>query len=334
MTAKGNLTMSGNSSRISTATSGTGSAGNVTVETGALTVQDAAAIAASTSGPGQGGDVSVTAKGDIAIRTGGAVSASATKPGGSGGSGSITISSDGDLTLVGSGPEITARSVSSGGAGKITVSAAKLRMSGGASISTDASTANGGNIALMVQDLIDLQHSSIKTSVGGGTGNGGKITIDPPHVLVLRDASSVDASAQGGNGGHIIINEQGFIQSLDSTVAATGGLSNGTISIGATARIVTTPLAELAARFSAPLAINRIDCASVAERVGISGLTQGGRGGPPQDGSGPQFTRYFAGHPLPDAPGTETRAGLLTPVAQPPALLSLAEGEPDQAACR
>jgi hypothetical protein len=61
-----------------------------------------------------------------------------------------------DIVLPDPGPQITAMSTANGDAGSVTVSAFRLLAGNGAAISTEAATANGGNITLKMGDFLDL----------------------------------------------------------------------------------------------------------------------------------------------------------------------------------
>jgi len=55
-------------------------------------------------------------------------------------------------------------------------------------------------------DLLYLSHSQVTTSVAGGSGTGGNITIDP--VFIVLDSSDIIANAYEGSGGNISLSTQ------------------------------------------------------------------------------------------------------------------------------
>jgi len=79
---------------------------------------------------------------------------------------------------------------------------------------------------LKVVDLLFMLNSQITTFA---FGNGGDISIDPQFVVL--EGSYIDAGALG-NGGNISITTDNFLN-FNSFVFATGGISNGAISISA-----------------------------------------------------------------------------------------------------
>ncbi len=250
-----------------------GNGGAVTVNAGTLTIQGGAQIASSTAGPGTGGDV------DVAVA--------------------------GDITLSGPGPQITARSTGSGDAGSIMVSGRNLTMNGGAAISTEAATANGGNIALAVTEFLYLLDSQITTSVKGARGNGGNIAIDP-QLLVL-DNSQIIAQAVRGHGGNITIAANEYFPSADSLVSATSSLGiSGIVEIIGPRVDLDGSLIVLPSELRAAAAVFRDSCAARGNRP-RSSLTQAGRGGLPQDPAAPLLALYIADRDF--APGPPAAAG-------------------------
>jgi filamentous hemagglutinin family protein len=272
VTAGGPLTLSGVGSGIfaSAAARARGSAGSVAVSAPEITISDGAAIASSTGGPGDGGDVSVSATGDIILN--------------------------------GTGPQITASSTGTGNAGSIMVSATDLRLDSNASISTEAASANGGNITIDVGNLLYLLDSHITTSVDGAKGNGGNITIDPAFVVLNN--SQIVADAVGGNGGNITIDAGSFLASADSLVSATSQLGiSGSINISGQNFELDKSLAPLPGVLRDTPTVSRDRCAAHGG-LDRSTLVDAGRGGLPQDPDATIPALYLAGRGFAGAPLT------------------------------
>ena len=251
---------------ITAATFGTqsGNAGMVTVSAGTVTILDAAQITSSTTGQGRGGNVRVAA-------------------------GSTA-------NLDGAGPQINATSTGTGPAGSITVSAPRLSLRNGASISTEARTANGGNITIGLGDLLYLQRSSIASSVNSAFGNGGNITVDPR--LVVLDRSLIQANAVDGNGGNLLIQAQQLVPSAESAITATSQLGvSGEIFITAQPLNLNGALVVLASDLRSAAALLREGCA--ARGAGPrSSLLMAGHGGQRQAVDATVPALYFLGRPL------------------------------------
>jgi large exoprotein involved in heme utilization and adhesion len=156
--------------------------------------------------------------------------------------------------------------------GSISVTATDtLRLFNGSSISVQTERADAGHITLTVGNLLHLRdQSSITTSVAGGKGNGGNITLNSVFV-VLDERSSIIANASGGRGGNIFIRILGggaLFQSPDSLINASSefGLEGSVV--------IDAPDTDIIAGF-AGLPANFLDAATVltqlcAERSGAN----------------------------------------------------------------
>jgi len=247
----GQLSIDGASSGIvGNAVSGsTGDAGQVNIVAGGLAIANGGEIATDTAGPGAGGDI------DLMV--------------------------GGNVLLSGVGPQITAASTGSGDAGSIRLAAANITLENGASISTQAGTANGGDITLSVADFLYLVSSKITTSVLGANGNGGNITIDP-QLLVL-DHSDIIAQAVAGHGGNITIAAGDFIASPDSVVSASSQLGiSGTIELIGPRVDLNGSLVVLSSELRDAAEVLRSSC-DAGGRKKRSRLVDKGPGGLPQD---------------------------------------------------
>jgi len=111
-----------------------------------------------------------------------------------------------------------------GQAGNIDITAQHISIRDGGAIDTSAVNAGGGNIIIRARERIYLfEQGRIETSVHGGTGDGGNITIYHPTFTVL-DKSQIKAQADAGNGGNIRIVADQLIASPDSLVSASSRL--------------------------------------------------------------------------------------------------------------
>lgn len=144
-------------------------------------------------------------------------------------------------------------------------------------------------------DLIDLQESTITTSVCGGTGTTvGDITIDPRFVIL--DGSRILAQAAAGRGGNISITVDDLIHSPDSVTSASAGPAgiDGTV-------VISTPEVDLSGGLVA-LEGALLDAASqlrercgVRRDIGASSFTGVGRGGLPPSPDGQLAGAYASG---------------------------------------
>jgi filamentous hemagglutinin family protein len=237
--------------------SATGNAGNILLTSQSLALTDGGQIFAETSTPGAGGNIGLVAD-------------------------RIALSNDGT---------ISSKSSASGNAGDIAIRGNEFR-SMNSSVTTQAETADGGNVHLTVNSLVELVNSNITAEVKSGVGSGGNINIDP-QFLILND-SQILANAFGGPGGNINITADVFLvnragrmpTSLAGIVEASSALSTpGTVNIEAHFTNISGSVAQLP---EAPLEATELLRAACATRFAggkASSLVLSGRDGlPPQPG--------------------------------------------------
>jgi large exoprotein involved in heme utilization and adhesion len=342
VSSQGPLSLSGGGGILALASmTASGNAGSVTVSAPQITVTSGAEIASTTAGTGAGGPVSVTtpgalvldgmgvsgtqiaasalgalsgAGGAVAVQAGsltvegGAQIASSTAGLGKGGDVNVAVVSG--IVLPDPGPQISTMSTGSGDAGSVSVSAFRILLSNGAAISTEATTANGGNITLKVDDLLFLTNSKISASVNRETGNGGNITIDPQ--VVILDHSEITAQAAEGQGGNITITAGEFIKSADSVVSATSALGiSGTIEIIGPRVDLNGALLVLSSELRSAAQVLRNSCAAQAG-LPQSSLVEGSRSGLPQNPDATLPALYIAGRDL--SPTSSTVPGPPPPI--------------------
>ncbi len=239
--ARDAVTLQGEKANIqSVLFAGVGRGGDITINTGNLSLIDALGIASPTEAQGtagnltfnvrdrflvdnskifspaganaqdNGGDIRINT-GSLALSNGGQISAAAI---GQGNAGDITIVARDFVSLAGRKPSII--SVQSDGPGKltgnITIISPRLTLSDKSQIDASASSSNGGNIILNLQDLLLLRRGG-SISTNAGTGDGGNITINAPNgfiVAVLAENSDISANAFSGSGGRVNITAQGI----------------------------------------------------------------------------------------------------------------------------
>ncbi|MBD2002744.1 MULTISPECIES: filamentous hemagglutinin N-terminal domain-containing protein [Cyanophyceae] len=178
----------------------TGSAGDLTIETGRLIIQDGALVGARTLGRGQGGNVTVAASNSVEMSgtsaDGQFTSALITQTEGIGDAGNLAIST-GNL-IVWDGAQILASTFGLGNAGNLTVEANKVELIG---ISTHDPTSSG-----------------LFVNVGQASeGIGGNITIKTGQ-LSIRNGARVSASTFGaGDAGDVTVSASDFLEVLGTS---------------------------------------------------------------------------------------------------------------------
>lgn len=262
---------------------GTGEApgigGDVTVNTGTLTVQNGATMSATSRGSGKGGIVTVNASGPVALSGTGSGLFTNAEASGTGGDVNVTASR---MTLD-NGATVSAKSSGTGDAGTITINAGTEFLSTNGSVTTESSQASGGNITLLATDMVHLKNSQISASVQGGPlTSGGNIFIDPQFVILQN--SQIIAQAVQGAGGNINIVTNTFLSDASSVVSASSqfGLS-GTVNINSPVQNLSGALVPLMQSFLSGNVLLNQRCAARMSGAGTSTFIVAEREGLPQE---------------------------------------------------
>jgi filamentous hemagglutinin family protein len=232
---------------------GRGNGGDIEVHVGTLTLTEGARLLSDTdtSTSGNGGRIVIMAT-HIELRDGGSILASS-------------------------------RGV--GAAGNIRIQARETFRSQRGSVATAANRAGGGAIVLTAGRLVQLRDSALTTSVRGGGGDAGNLTLDSP--LVIAEGSQIVANAFAGMGGRIHINSNVFVADPASEVSASSDLGlPGTVDITGAVTGLTWSVAPLPQTFVHVAALLPVRCAARAPGGRYSSLVVGGRDGPPDEPGG------------------------------------------------
>jgi len=295
----------------------TGNAGNIVIKADEVVLKGAVEIRSDAYGSGNGGTVKITA-GRLTASSGNSLSPLITTSASFGLAGNIDITAK-ELLLDGK-TDISSTSSGVEDAGNITIRATDtVSLTNGATISTDAESRNGGNIALSIGRLFNMQDSEVATSVRGGNGNGGNITIQPAPKTGIPDGrvfsavlgkSRILAKASGGDGGNITIRAGQLIKSPNNIIDASSktGVS-GTIDISAPIANLTSALVVLPSGFLSTTPPLPTACAARGGQV-RSSLQSGGQGGRIPDPGAPLLSNS-------DATGGARSASATTPRSAP-----------------
>ncbi len=236
-------------SAISTATGKSGNAGDVTINTGTLRIQNGGQVTAESSGElkelvslssssslkllfpatGKAGNLTVNAtsvelSGKLTDNYVSTLSASTL---GSGDAGKLTINTE--QLIIQDGAEIKLSSVVDGDrslyqgdrrnlgkAGNLNINARSILLDNQGRIISETDLGKGGNINLQVRDLLVMRRNSqISTNAGKieAIGDGGNITINALDGFIVTDRENNDitANAFDGTGGRVQINATGIL---------------------------------------------------------------------------------------------------------------------------
>jgi hypothetical protein len=270
-------------SQISNATHGAGAAGQLAIDAESVRLESGSSLQASSlsvgSAAGRVGDLFIDA--DQVVVDAASIQARSI---GNAAPGTIAVRS-GTIALT-NGAVISAVSDGAGDAGDIALSATdSLDIAGFSQISTEASEAAGGNIALLA-DRLRMQSGLASTSVRGGPRDSGNVLMD--SELLLLDNSAITARAVDGDGGRIDIAATFMLRSASTLIDASSQLGiDGEIGIAGFDVDLNADIAPLPADFLNAKAWLAQPCTA---RLGtdVSRLTLAGRAGAYRD-SGDYF---------------------------------------------
>jgi filamentous hemagglutinin family protein len=209
----------GFSSFLASFTGNAGQAGNLTINTRRLIIRDVGALSAESLNAskvvqpsliaGNGNNLTINASDSVELMREGFIFTGTQR---SGDAGNITINTG--RLVVQDGSKIGAQSRGSGNAGNITVQARSITLSNKSQIDAATTVSQGGNITLKVEDTLLLrQGSSISATAGTAQagGDGGNINFDGKFIVAIpNENSDISANAFTGKGGNIQINSQGI----------------------------------------------------------------------------------------------------------------------------
>ncbi|MGG6265491.1 filamentous hemagglutinin N-terminal domain-containing protein [Leptolyngbya sp. AN03gr2] len=236
---------------ISAGTFDQGNAGEVTLNTQNLIVQNGGRVDSSTAAQGSAGSVRINAIDSVEVsgtvpnsRNPSLIISAANildpvlrqtffvPPALTGESGDVTIQTR--ELKVSNGAQVTVKNEGSGNAGTLRVNARSIDLDQRGQLAASTQSGQGGNIVIQ-SDQVKLQRGSSITATAGGRGDGGNVTINTDILAILRN-SSIIANAERGSGGSIAIRAQGVFSSSDSLISATSAVDpqlNGTVQIDA-----------------------------------------------------------------------------------------------------
>ena len=211
----------------------TGNAGNLTIETKQLTLNEGSQISTSVSGDGNGGNITILADESINLSgvnemSRGGIFANAIINSGNGGDINLTTDelaiSDGAIITASNfssrGEEISGSAPGTGEPGNISIMANNLNLEteGRIEAATQAETGSGAEINLQVADSIFLSGDSFISAAALGNANGGNLSIDTNFIVAFEGNNDIIASAEQGQGGNIEISAESLLGIKASTL--------------------------------------------------------------------------------------------------------------------
>lgn len=250
--------LTGADSGLFTQTQGGGAAGNLTITTRKLIVEDAAQVAASSFGQGQGGEVRINAADFVNIFGVGSNRLSSglfTRTTGGGNGGNITVNTS--TFRIADGAVVDARTTAAGNGGNITVNANTFEAVNGGQVLASGfkgSTGLAGNINITTTDGMTISGSlpnSVQRLLRVGLGTSGLVeNDDPPNSglfvlsrgsgnagnldvkagsVRLENGGRLTATSAAGEGGNITLQDLNLLLLRGNSEISTnaGGSGNG-----------------------------------------------------------------------------------------------------------
>ncbi len=230
------LTITGHG-EISASTFSDGSAGNLKVSAGSLTIDGTATpklftgITASSNvaASGNAGDLTVTVSGLLTLTSGGEIAATTFSSGNGGdlhvSAGSLTI--DGaDARDVGTGISAESLAGASGKSGNIVVNSGSIGLTGTGDISAISQTAAPGGSVFINASSLSLAAGGSVTSANSGSGSAGSVKISVTGSVELDGASSISSMAAQSDAGSIQLTAGGNIELSHNSSITVQGLNN------------------------------------------------------------------------------------------------------------
>ncbi|MCC5643926.1 S-layer family protein [Nostoc sp. CHAB 5824] len=209
----GQLSIQGNRSRIRAGTFGKGRGGELTVRAWQfveLAGTTTSGLFTQTQGAGKAGNLTITTP-RLSSRNGARVSTSTL---GEGQGGNLTVTATDSVEVIGVGSGLFTRTDGAKDAGTLTIDTRRLIVQNGAQVSTfTLGKGQGGNLFVAASDLVELQGTGI--SIDGqqfpsalftqteNVGDAGNLTINTRQLIVGNGAQISTGSLGQGNGGEI-----------------------------------------------------------------------------------------------------------------------------------
>ncbi|WP_204137512.1 filamentous hemagglutinin N-terminal domain-containing protein [Halomicronema sp. CCY15110] len=281
-------------STVDSSTLALGDSGTIRMQATGLTLRDGAIIASGTAGQGNAGPQIFDVE-RLEISSGGLFAN--TFEGSTGNGGGIIANTQ--TLILEDGAVITSQSQGTGVAGPIILNASDLLLLINSDISTVATQASGGDIAVNTAEAAErglvvlLGDSDITTE---SFGDGGNITLLGTAVIAFDD-SDIIARSQSGRGGNITLtnffsetippdNQPPFDGDGQVDVNADGQIAAGTISSPDTS-FVENSLNELSGDLVDTAALTAGSCIARSEGTEGSFVVTGGEGLPQRPGGNP-----------------------------------------------
>ncbi|MEH1836135.1 MAG: filamentous hemagglutinin N-terminal domain-containing protein [Nostoc sp.] len=225
----GQLSIQGDESRISAGTSGKGRGGNLTVRASEfveLTGTTTSGLFTETLGAGDAGNLTITTR-RLSSQNGARVSTSTS---GVGQGGNLTVTATDSVEAIGANGGLFTETQGAGDAGNLTITTRRLSFQNGARVSTSTSgEGQGGNLTVTAADSVEaIDANGGLFTLTLGARDAGNLTINTRQLIVGNGAQISTASYGQGKGGEIEVNAADSVE----LIGAGSGLFTLTLGAG------------------------------------------------------------------------------------------------------
>lgn len=208
-----------------------GNAGDITITTNSLTIENGAQLDSGSSSTGDGGTVTANASGQISISgtlddgtRGGVFSRTIGNDASAGDGGGISLTA-GQSVFLNSGATVSASSTGPGTPGNVTIAATAgdVKVNNGNIEASSNSPATGGDITVTAGQNAEFTNNTEVNALNTGTGDAGGILVEAGNTILV-DNSTVNVQSAQGNAGDIKFDADFLIHVKNSLISgATGG---------------------------------------------------------------------------------------------------------------
>ncbi|MFM2063949.1 MAG: hypothetical protein RLZZ507_3620 [Cyanobacteriota bacterium] len=266
-----------------------GTAGSINITSNTLSATNGGQILTTTSGLAKAGNITLNVLENLTLDGDHSGIFANTTSNSSGDGGSINI--DPQTFIITNGAGIGVNSQGSGRGGDILLQAGTLSLDNQGFVSAETASNQGGNININIQDLLLLRNNSRITATAGTNsagGDGGNININAPFIIAFpSENSDITANAFTGDGGQINIttnaifglrNQPELTDRSDITASSQFGLA-GDVQINTPDVDPTSGLIELPGSLVDAASLVTKDICSAEQRAKRSSFTIIGKGG-------------------------------------------------------
>ncbi len=215
-----------NAGFISTATSSSGTAGDLTVNASDSVelTGNGAFLDGSTSGSGHGSNLTINTR-QLLVQNAGFISTATSS---SGAAGNLTVNASDSVELTGDGTSLVGSTYegSSGHGSNLTINTRQLLVQSPGFISTATfSSGAAGDLTINASDSVELtgDHAFLIGSTYKGSGHGSNLTINTKNLLLQNGAQAISVVEGTGKGGNLIINATNSVELIGTTTTGKDG---------------------------------------------------------------------------------------------------------------